>query len=321
MRRPFFVTLLRIPFLAALLLTAPSALRAQIAEGPLVVFNAGSLAYPFRELLTAFGRERPGVRPLQESSGSLEAARKLTELGKIPDVLAVADYGVIAKLLMPAHATWYVTFASNAMVLAYSERSAGAREVTGENWWRILLRPDVRWGNSNPALDPNGYRAHMVFQLAEAHYHQPGLARRLERAVLPRYVRPSEAQLLALVQSGELDYAWSYRSLARTAGLRWVELPPEVDLSDPARAEWYARAEVRLPGAKLGSADSLEFRGEPIVYAMTIPSRAAHPGAARAFVRFVLSPTGQGILAKAGFRLLPKPIVTGTGPGAEGLVP
>ncbi len=315
------MTLLRIPFLAALLLAAPNALRAQSPEGPFVVFNAGSLAYPFRELLTAFGREHPGVQPFQESSGSLEAARKLTELGKIPDVLAVADYGVLAKLLMPGHTTWYVTFASNAMVLAYSERSTGAGEITGENWWRILLRPGVRWGNSNPALDPNGYRAHMVFQLAEAHYHQPGLALRLERAVLPRYIRPNEAQLLALVQSGELDYAWSYRSLARTAGLRWVDLPPEVDLSDPARAEWYARAMVRLPGAKLGSADSLDFRGEPIVYAMTIPSQAPHPGAARAFVRFVLSPAGQGILAKAGFRLLPKPIVTGTGPGAEGLVP
>jgi molybdate/tungstate transport system substrate-binding protein len=316
-----FVTRLRFPFLAALLLALPNALRAQRAEGRLIVFNAGSLAYPFRELLTAFGREHPDVQPLQESSGSLEAARKLTELGKIPDVLAVADYGVIAKLLMPAHTTWYVTFASNAMVLAYGDRSTGAGEITGENWWRILLRPGVRWGNSNPALDPNGYRAHMVFQLAEAHYHEPGLARRLERAALPRYIRPNEAQLLALVQSGELDYAWSYRSLARTADLRWVDLPPEVDLSDPAKAEWYARAVVRLPGAKLGSADSLEFRGEPIVYAMTIPFRAPHPGVARAFVRFVLSSAGQGILAKAGFRLLPKPIVTGTGPGADGLVP
>ena len=304
-----------------MLLTAPCSLSAQGTEGPLVVFNAGSLAFPFRELLTAFTREHPSIVPMQESSGSLEAARKLTELGKIPDVLAVADYGVIAKLLMPAQTSWYVTFASNAMVLAYSDRSAGAGEISGENWWRILLRPGVRWGNSDPALDPNGYRAHMVFQLAEAHYHQPGLARQLERAVPPRYIRPSEAQLLALVQSGELDYAWSYRSLARTAGLRWVDLPPEVDLSDPARAGWYAQAVVRLPGAKLASTDSLEFRGEPIVYAMTIPAQAPHPATARAFVRFVLSPAGQRILAQSGFRLPPKPIVTGTGPGAEGLVP
>lgn len=312
---------LRILFTTALALAAPNGLRAQGAEGPLVIFNAGSLAYPFRELLAGFAKQHPGVQPLQESSGSLEAARKLTELGKIPDVLAVADYAVIARLLMPAQTTWYVTFATNAMVLAYSDRSAGAREITGENWWRVLLRSGVRWGASNPALDPNGYRSRMVFQLAEAHYHQPGLARRLEAAALPRYVRPSEAQLLALVQSGELDYAWSYRSLAQTAGLRWVELPPDVDLSDPARAEWYSRAVVRLPGAKLASADSVEFRGEPIVYAMTIPSRAPHPGTGRSFLRFALSPAGRDILVKAGFRVPAKPLVTGTGPGTEGLVP
>ena len=88
----------RLCFLVGLLLPRP--VPAQAPVGPLVVFNAGSLAYPFRELLRAFGRIHPGIRPMQESSGSLEAARKLTELGKIPDVIAVADHLVIAKLLM-----------------------------------------------------------------------------------------------------------------------------------------------------------------------------------------------------------------------------
>jgi molybdate/tungstate transport system substrate-binding protein len=288
--------------------------------GRLTVFNAGSLAYPFRELLAAFVRNHPTVQPQQESSGSLEAARKLTELGKIPDVLAVADYGVIAKLLMPAHATWYASFASNAMVLAYSDRSAGAREVSGDNWWRILLRPEVRWGQSDPALDPNGYRALMVFQLAESYYQQPGLARRLEAARRPSYVRPSEAQLLGLLQAGELDYAWSYRSLAASAGLRWVALPPEIDLSDPERAAFYATARVRLPGSRLGSADSVEFRGEPILYALTIPKAAPHPALARGFVEFVLSPAGQSILRQAGFTVL-KPQLSGEAPAIPGLIP
>lgn len=285
---------------------------AQRLSGPLVVFNAGSLGYPFRELLAAFRRAHPGVRPMQESSGSLEAARKLTELGKIPDVVAVADYGVIARLLMPRHATWYVNFASNAMVLAYTERSTGAGEVTGDNWWRVLLRPRVRTGRSDPSLDPNGYRTLMVYQLAEAHYREPGLARRLLVASPPRFVRPKEADLTALLQAGELDYAWSYRSLAQTAGLKWVNLPNEIDLSDPARVAGYARARVRLPGAGPGGADSLEFRGEPIVYALTIPTGAPHPEAARGFARFVLSPEGQGILARAGFRLLAAPAFAGT---------
>jgi len=288
--------------------------------GQLTVFNAGSLAYPFRELLAAFALEHPGIEPRQESSGSLEAARKLTELGKIPDVLAVADYGVIAKLLMPAHAAWYVTFASNAMVLAYSDRSAGAKEITGENWWRILLRPEVRWGSADPALDPNGYRSLMVIQLAERHYGEPGLARRLLDARDPRFVRPNEAQLLGLVQAGELDYAWSYRSLAETAGLHWVELPPAIDLSDPGRAGEYALALVRLPGARREAGDSIDFRGEPIVYALTIPRAAPHPESARAFARFVLSPAGREILEKAGFRVLERPVVTGGGEG-ERLLP
>jgi molybdate/tungstate transport system substrate-binding protein len=295
--------------IAAVLLTAapvgPAA--AQRLTGPLVVFNAGSLAYPFRELLAAFQRAHPDVRPMQESSGSLEAARKLTELGKIPDVIAVADYGVIAKLLIPAHATWYVTFASNAMVLAYTDRSAAAREINRENWWRILLRPEVRWGNSDPSLDPNGYRSLMVFQLAEAHYREPGLSARLRQALRPRFVRPNEAQLTGLLQAGELDYAWSYRSLARTAGLRWVDLPREIDLSEANLADWYAQARVRLPGAKLGSTDSLDFRGEPIVYALTIPTRAPHSQVASAFATFLLSREGQEILARAGFRLLDRP--------------
>lgn len=306
-------------YLIPLMLAACSPAR-QGVTGELTVFNAGSLAYPFRELLAAFARAHPGIEPRQESSGSLEAARKLTELGKIPDVLAVADYGVIAKLLMPAFTTWYVTFASNAMVLTYSDRSAGAAEITGENWWRILLRPGIRWGSSDPALDPNGYRALMVLQLAERHYGEAGLAHRLTDALDPRFVRPNEAQLLGLVQAGELDYAWSYRSLAETAGLRWVELPPAIDLSDPTRAGEYAMAVIRLPGRRREAGDSVEFRGEPIVYALTIPADAPHPESAQAFARFVLSPAGREILVRSGFRVLENPQVTG-GEEGRGILP
>jgi molybdate/tungstate transport system substrate-binding protein len=284
---------------------------AQAPTGPLVVFNAGSLAHPVRELLGAFQRRYPDVRGVHESSGSLEAARKLTELGKIPDVLAVADYSVIEKLLFPRHASWHAAFASNAMVLAHTERSAGAKDVTPETWWRVLLRPGVRSGHSNPSLDPNGYRTLMVFQLAESHYGQPGLARRLAAAVPARHIRPKEADLTALLQAGELDYAWSYRSLATTTGLRWVELPAEINLSDPAKSDRYAAARVRLPGASMRGADSVEFRGEPIVYALTIPAGAPHPSTAEAFVRFVFTREGQEILRRSGFMLLPAPRLAG----------
>ena len=288
-------------------------------EGPLVVFNAGSLAKPFNELLRAFKAKHPGVVPAQENSGSLEAARKLTELGKIPDVIGVADYGVISKILVPEHAGWFATFARNSMVLIYTDESVGAAEINAQNWWRVLQRPEVRAGRSDPVLDPNGYRTLMSFQLAEKFYRQPGLAARLERALPPKYIRAKEADLTALVQAGELDYSWSYLSIAKTAGVRHVTLPPEVDLSEPRLADWYRQARVRLPGPRRGGADSVEFQGEPIVYALTIPRHAPHPGTALAFARFVLAPEGQAILKENGFLVLAKTVFGGPEPPPQGL--
>jgi len=307
-------------WLIALLLTTPHNLAAQDAvKGPLVVFNAGSLAKPFSDLLKAFKDTHPDVVPAQENSGSLEAARKLTDLGKIPDVIGVADYGVIAKLLIPHHATWYATFARNSMVLIYRDQSIGAKEINPQNWWQLLLRPGIRAGRSDPALDPNGYRALMVFQLAEKFYQQPGLAGKLERAFPPRYMRPKEADLTALVQAGELDYSWSYASLARTAGLHYVDLPDEIDLSNPKLAYQYAQVSVRIPGKRRSGRDSVEFRGEPIVYALTIPTEAPHPRTAEAFVRFALSPEGKAIIKQNGFTLLEQPVLAGPGKPPAGL--
>jgi molybdate/tungstate transport system substrate-binding protein len=307
--------------LAALLLMAFPAAAQQRLSGPLVVFNAGSLAAPMRELLRAFEALHPAVRHAQESSGSLEAARKLTELDKIPDLIAVADYQVIPALLVPAHATWYISFARNAMVLIHTPQSTGAREINGANWWRILLQPGVRTGRSDPALDPNGYRTLLTLQLAEAHLRMPGLATRLLTAMPNRWVRPKEADLLALVQAGELDYAWSYRSIAEATRLPFVTLPPEIDLSDPARAEWYGRTSVRVPGGSVASRDSITIRGEPIVYGLTIPTRAPHRRTAEAFVRFMLSPAGGAILRRLGFSVLDPPIAAGPARPPAGVLP
>jgi len=283
-------------------------------DTPLVVFNAGSLAAPVRDLLQAFRVRHPRAVPAQENSGSLEAARKVTELGKVPDVIAVADYSVIDRLLRPAHATWQVKFARNAMVLAYTDASAGAGEVNGENWWQVVQRPGVRVGRSDPALDPNGYRALMVLQLAEAHYAQPGLTAKLLQAMPARFVRPKEADLTALLQAGELDYAWTYRSIAKKTGLRYVELPKEIDLSDPSLADRYATAAVMVPGAKREGGDMLQLHGEPIVYALTIPTRAPHPELARDFVAFVLSAEGRAVVERSGLEPI-DPVV------ADGAVP
>lgn len=275
-----------------------------------MVFNAGSLARPMRAAMDSFAR-RERVRVEQESAGSLETARKLTELGHVPDLVALADVEVFPQLLMPEHVTWYVRFARNRMVLAYTPRSRHVREINAENWWRILLRPGVEVGRSDPALDPNGYRTLLVLQLAEAHYRERGLAARLLSAMPPRNVRPKEADLVGLLQAGELDYIWSYQSIAQATGLAFVKLPDAIDLGSPADSAWYARAAVRVPGRT--RADTVTFRGQPIGYGFAVPRSAPHPALAVRFAAFLLSPEGRRVLRGARLDALEQPVLIGTG--------
>ena len=198
-------------------------------------------------------------------------------------------------------------------MLAYRNESTGGLEIADYNWYRILLRPGIRTGRSDPTLDPAGYRTLMAWQLAQIYYRQPQLATQLQAASPLRYMRPKEADLTALLQLGELDYIWTYRSIAQANGFRWLDLPREINLSDPAMAATYAQAKVTLPGATQAKGDTVVFTGEPIVYALTIPRNAPHPDVAEAFARFLFSPQGQRILTDAGLQPVVPPSLGGPG--------
>ncbi len=281
-----------------------------VSANRIVVFNAGSLAIPIRAALDSFAaRERVNIA--QENAGSLETARKLTELGHIPDVIALADYEVFPRYVMPGQVEWYLDFARNRMVLAYTPKSRFAGEITPNNWWKIVQRPGVQVGRSDPNLDPNGYRTLLTMQLAESFYGVPALYDTLLAHAPMSNVRPKEADLVGLVQAGEMDYIWSYESLASAAGLKFVQLPAAIDLSSPADSAYYAKARVRVRGKT--PADSVTFRGQPIVYALSIPRRAPHPELAERFVTYLLSADGKRILRATGLDVLDEPIAVGTG--------
>ena len=276
----------------------------------LAVYTAGSLARPMRAALDSFAA-RTGARYELESAGSLETARKLTELGKIPDIIALADEDVFPKLLVPEHATWYVRFAENRIILAYTDRSRYSAEIDSTNWRSVLLRPGLEIGRSNPDLDPAGYRTQMVFQLAERLYGDTGLAARLEQASPPRNMRPKEIELVALLESGDLDYAWFYESMARASGVRHLQLPAAIDLGSAEHRETYANAAVRVIGTS--AADTVTMLGAPIRYAFSIPLKAPHAALAERFAEFLLSDAGRNALRAEFLSALPTPDAIGEG--------
>ncbi len=282
--------------IGALMLTSLSLVQAN-AE-PLVIFHAGSLTIPLQRLMAAFQESHPAVRFAAEGSGSRTAARKVSELGRLADIVMSADYTVIDELLIPEFAEWNIEFARNTMVIAYTDRSAYADEITPDNWYEVLTRPGVIYGRADPDVDPCGYRTLMVWELAEAYYQAPGLYQRLEEHCPPGNVRPKSVELIALLQSGNMDYAFEYRSVAVQHGLRFVELPDEINLSRAEYAEFYAKARVEVSGKEPGT--TITKTGKPIIYGVTIPKNAPHPTLAAEFVAFVIGPKGREILSQLG---------------------
>ncbi len=99
--------------------------------------------------------------------------KDITQLGQPADVLGVADYSLIPKLMSDPskpHATWYLGFVSNQITFAYTSRSKGASQLSASNWYKVLAEPGVHIGRSNPAADPSGYQILQMLQLAHGYY-------------------------------------------------------------------------------------------------------------------------------------------------------
>ena len=259
-------------------------------EGVVSIFHAGSLTVPFAAMEKALEAKYPKVDIRREAAGSQKCARKITDLKKPCDIMASADYKVIDKLLIPDYAIWNIRFATNQLVLCYTDKSRYADEVNEKNWYEILQRKGVIWGHSDPNLDPCGYRSLMVLQLAEKYYEKPGL---YDKAIANRpkeNIRPKSVELVSLLQTGNMDYAWEYLSVAVQHELKYVILPDQINLGNYKYDDHYAQAVVKVAGKEPGK--TMEIKGKSCTYGVTLIKDAPNPDAAIAFLQYLLDPQG-----------------------------
>ena len=283
--------------LLALLTTLSCKRRSEV-----VIFCAASLHAVLTDAAAEFERDNPGIKVRLEPSGSLVAARKITELGMRADIIAVADVGVIDRMLVPTHASWSLVPVTNAIVLAHKDHSHFTDEVTTDNWSEVLVRAPVRLGCTNPDTAPLGYRTLFVWQLAEPEPPAaPALAERLREKCAAENIANDENALVALLEARAIDYAFLYRSTAETHHLKTTELGAAVNLSRPELAEQYARAAVEVGMAEKAGMAGSRFQGAPIAYGMTILNAAANPGGARRFLAFLLGEAGHRHFTRMGF--------------------
>ena len=274
-------------------------------EKTLQVWCADALAASFRETKAAFEREHPGTRINLNVHGSLLITRLLPD--HEADVVALADYRLVEKVLKPDIADWVAKFVSNEIVLSGHTSSGRRAELTTDNWYEILLKPDIQFGIANPTQDPCGYWSRLVWVLAEKHYFaskgdkRPLLQQLIEKCPQKNIALDANHLISDLLIPARVDYAFTYKTHAVDFRLPFTPLPQESNLGDPAHVGDYAAAEISVPDYHGGRET---IHGTYIAFGITIPRKARHTDLAQEFVRFVLSKPGQEILKRSGFNAI-----------------
>ena len=96
------------------------------------------------------------------------------------------------------------------------------------------------------------------------------------------------------MRAGQIDAFVTFITNATLNGLPYIDLPEEIDQSNPLMAKWYATASYTNPNGQT-------FRGTSAAYAVTIPVAVGNRQGAEAFVQFLLSETGFRMWERAGF--------------------
>jgi len=243
-------------------------------------------------------------------SGALEA--EIAAKAIAPNVFQAVGGDNITPLF-PKFTKWYVQYAGTQIAVAYNPSSKYAPQfqaiASGKkpicDLFPIMEKKGFLLGRTDPNTDPQGRSFIYMIELAQTYCHLPSstvtkiLGSPLNSSSSTQVF--AETSLLAHLQAGQLDASSTYLSEARQMHLRYILLPPAINLGDPSMATQYHNASITITG-------NVTKHGSPLAYVMTIIG--APTSAGTAFIAYVLSPAGRALYQREGYNLL-TPTVTG----------
>ncbi|MHB8564596.1 MAG: extracellular solute-binding protein [Acidiferrobacteraceae bacterium] len=245
-----------------------------------------------------------GVRPVVARSlgialqGRGQGAFALAHLivaGSIrPDIFISITPGPMQVLLAAGRVQRAIPVARTEMVLAYSRDSRFASRLESqppkEPWWRLLEDPHVRFGRTDPRTDPQGLNIIFLMELAQRYYHAPGLAARILGPLEnPRQIFP-EAEVMARLQSGQLDAGSAYKTQPSSFGLPFLSLPSEINLGDAGMERRYRDVSAVIGG--------VVHRPQALVFYAALLRDAPAPAAGRRFMDWLAGPQAASTFAR-----------------------
>ncbi|SRR5450830_389071 len=276
------------------------------ADEAIRVTYAGSMGVVMDKFIGPSFAGREHLSYQGQGQGAYGMARLLAAQKIVADVFVSVNPGPMDILQQAGMVEQAVPVASTRMVIAYNPKSSyaaafknGSDDSAGNAWWRVLQTPGLRFGRTDPAVDPQGQNIIFTLQLAEKYYQQPGLAKNVLGDIENPQQVFMEGSLLTRLEAGQLDAASGYESATISAKLPYVALPDQINLSNPDYAkEWYETVSFQIHGRD--GKDSI-VRAQALVFYAAVLKNAPNPEAARKFVSFLQSAEGQALFKQNGY--------------------
>ncbi len=234
-----------------------------------------------------------------EMHGRAQGSNALAQLivgGSIrPDVFIPITPGPMLTVLRAGKAESAVPVAHTEIVIAYSPKSrfASSFEAAAKgkaDWWKILQQPELRFGRTDPATDPQGRNIIFSIMLAAKLYKQADLVEKILGQPTNEKQIFQEQTVQARLQSGELDAASAYKIQPGPFNLPFIRLSKEINLSGQNVHADHPDVTLSLGGKT--------YTPEPLIYYAAVLKDAPNPQGAAAFTDWLTGNEGQAIFRK-----------------------
>ena len=272
-------------------------------SSPLILYSADSFVIEATMLESAFTNSTGIPMAPPKSGGSLLLASEIAQGNPVSVFISLSHGAVTAAHLGNQSSGWAIAFASDQMTLAYSnatlQNSAGNATVaacnsavatnttaTWNNCFTMLTSGSVKVGSGNPNADPSGYRGWIVLEAAgQAYASNSSFYEDRLISNNGNITAASAADLIAPLQTGQIQFLWIYKSSAIAHNLNYLQLSGQVNLGESKYSSFYSQFSYQL-------ATGVETGGVIRLW-ITVPADSTDPTDSLQFVAFVVknSPT------------------------------
>ncbi len=279
--------------------TSASSTTSSITSSGLILYSADAYVNETQTLESSFTHQTgiPTLPP--KSAGSLVLGQEIAQGNPVSVFISVSKPAVQNATLKSEFGGWAIAFASDYMSLVYSsasmQNSAAMVVISSYNnavsanttlaWFDFfsnVTSGSVKVGISNPNGDPAGFRAWIVLEAAGYAYNDNNTNYFSNRMIANggNITGASAADLVAPLESGQIQFLFIYKSAAISDKLHVMDVPSQVNLGSPAFSSFYSKFTYTIStGVQTGGVVALWI---------TVPKDSTDPTDSALFVAFVV---------------------------------